>query len=91
MHASISAHLSNEYLLEESTDTWGPNLEEFTKRLGNAAVKERVENLYFTYLFVLRAVMKAGPLLESVDYTTGCAEQDDQTKRLMQQLVGLVV
>lgn len=89
MHASISAHLSNDYLLDEETDTWGPNLEEFTQRLGNIAVKERVENMYFTYLFVLRAVMKAGPLLASIDYSTGCQGQDTETKRLMQQLVGI--
>lgn len=89
MHASISAHLSHDYLLDEETDTWGPNLEEFTQRLGNIAVKERVENMYFTYLFVLRAVMKAGPLLASIDYSTGCQGQDIETKRLMQQLVGV--
>lgn len=89
MHASISAHLSNEYLLNEETDSWGQNLEEFTRRLGNTAVKERVENMYFTYLFVLRAVLKAGPLLESVDYSTGCQDQDEHTKKLMQQLVSM--
>ncbi len=89
MHASISAHLSHDYLLDEETDTWGPNLEEFTQRLGNIAVKERVENMYFTYLFVLRAVMKAGSLLASIDYSTGCQGQDSETKRLMQQLVGI--
>ena len=88
MHASISAHISNEYLTDEASDTWGQSLEEFTQRLGNTAVKERVENMYFTYLFVLRAVMKAGPLLESVDYSTGFPEQDLHTKQLMQQLVG---
>ncbi|KAL3154147.1 hypothetical protein ABBQ32_013672 [Trebouxia sp. C0010 RCD-2024] len=87
MHASISAHLSNEYLMNEETDSWGQNLEEFTRRLGNTAVKERVENMYFTYLFVLRAVLKAGPLLESVDYSTGCQDQDVHTKSLMQHLV----
>ena len=89
MHASISAHLSHDYLMDEETDTWGPNLEEFTQRLGNIAVKERVQNMYFTYLFVLRAVMKAGPLLASIDYSTGCQGQDTETKRLMQQLVGI--
>ena len=89
MHASISAHLSNEYLMNEETDSWGQNLEEFTRRLGNSAVKERVENMYFTYLFVLRAVLKAAPLLESVDYSTGCQDQDIHTKKLMQQLVSM--
>ena len=87
MHASISAHISNDYLVDEDTDTWAQNLEEFTQRLGNTAVKERVENMYFTYLFVLRAVMKAGSLLESIDYSTGCQDQDLHTKELMQELV----
>ena len=73
--------------MNEEMDSWGRNLEEFRRRLGNTAVKERVENMYFTYLFVLRAVMKAGPMLESVNYSTGCQEQDAHTKNLMQQLV----
>jgi ERO1-like protein alpha len=50
---------------------WGPNLNEFHRRLGTAEVRDRVENLYFAYLFVLRAVMKAGPLLQTVPYDTG--------------------
>lgn len=75
--------------MNEETDSWGQNLEEFTRRLGNTAVKERVENMYFTYLFVLRAVLKAGPLLESVDYSTGCQDQDVHTKSLMQHLVSM--
>ena len=28
--------------------------------------RERVENLYFAYLFVLRATLKAAPLLEDI-------------------------
>jgi len=50
-------------------------------------VKDRIENLYFAYLFVLRAVMKAGPYLESAQYTTGVAEHDSHTLTLVQQLV----
>lgn len=87
MHASVSAHIANEYLLDDFTETWGQNLPEFVARLGNAAVKERIENMYFTYLFVLRAVMKAGPMLASVDYSTGCSQDDMETKQLMQKLV----
>lgn len=87
MHASVSAHIANEYLLDDVSETWGQNLPEFVARLGNAAVKERIENMYFTYLFVLRAVMKAGPMLASVDYSTGCSQDDIETKQLMQKLV----
>lgn len=87
MHTSISAHIANEYLLDQEKEIWGQNLPEFIARLGNPAVKERIENMYFTYLFVLRAVMKAGPMLASVDYRTGCSQDDLQTQQLMQQLV----
>ena len=59
MHASISAHIAGEYLLDERAGRWGPNLELFRARLGNEGVRERVENLYFAYLFVLRAALKA--------------------------------
>jgi hypothetical protein len=48
---------------------------------------DRVQNLYFAYLFVLRAVMKAAPLLTSYDYNTGLPEEDAYTRQLITQLV----
>ncbi len=35
---------------------------------------DRVNNLYFTYLFLLRALAKATPILKHYDYATGHAE-----------------
>jgi hypothetical protein len=32
---------------------------------------ERIHNLYFAYLFVMRAISKAGPELMEYDYNTG--------------------
>ena len=87
MHSSISAHIADEYLLDEQAGMWGPNLALFQQRLGNPEASARIENLYFTYLFVLRAFMKAGPLLSSAQYTTGCPQQDAETAGVMQQLV----
>ena len=87
VHASISAHLVNEYLLDEKRGEWGQNFPEFEKRLGNVAVKDRIENLYFTYLFVLRAVVKAGEYLKQVEYKTGFTHEDQQTFDLVNQLV----
>ncbi len=87
MHSSITAHIVSDYLLDEVTQTWGPNLEMFKWRLGNPDVKDRVENLYFTYLFVLRAVIKAGPMLKEVHYDTGSAAEDAHTLQLMRDLV----
>ena len=87
MHASISAHIAREYLLDEAAGRWGPNLPLFQERLGNEGRKEHVENLYFAYLFVLRAVRKAGPLLERVAFETGMPEADARTQALVSQLV----
>lgn len=87
MHSSITAHIVGDYLIDEATNTWGPNIEMFKARLGNPWVRNRVENLYFTYLFVLRAAMKAGPLLASADYSTGSPEEDARTSKLVRRLI----
>jgi hypothetical protein len=34
MHASISTHLTADWLLDEQRGVWGPNLDEFERRLG---------------------------------------------------------
>lgn len=87
MHSSISAHIAKEYLLDEGRDHWGPNLALFQQRLGNEGVRERVENLYFAYLFVLRAALKAGPLLQEIVYDTGSPKEDAHTAELVHRLV----
>lgn len=87
MHSSITSHLVNDYLLDEGSGKWGQNLPAFQARLGNEEAKARVENLYFAYLFVLRAVMKAGPYLASMDYQTGIPAEDANTLQLVQGLV----
>jgi ERO1-like protein alpha len=87
MHSSITAHIVGDYLIDEATGAWGPNLEMFKWRLGNPGVKDRVENLYFTYLFVLRAALKAGPILREVDFDTASPAEDARTKKLVRSLV----
>jgi hypothetical protein len=89
MHTSITIHLVNEWLLDEGNGVWGPNLEEFERRLGGPEHKDRVQNLYFAYLFVLRAVLKAAPLLSSYDYATGLPKEDLMTNKMMKQLVSV--
>ena len=53
----------------------------------HAGVRERVENLYFAYLFVLRATLKAAPLLEDIAYDTGFPKEDARTGELVRRLV----
>lgn len=86
LHASISAHLVAESPLRDDTGevyAWGPDLAEFKRRLGSLELRDRVENLYFAYLFVLRAVQKAAPLLRGVEYSTGLPEEDAATQHFM--------
>ncbi|PNW70516.1 hypothetical protein CHLRE_17g723150v5 [Chlamydomonas reinhardtii] len=88
MHASISAHISANYLLSEERGLWGHNLTDFRMRLGRPELRDRIQNLYFAYLFVLRAVTKAAPLLARYDYVTGFgAEEDAATAQLMKSLL----
>ncbi len=91
MHASISAHIAADYLLDESSGAWGQSLQQFERRLGTPATKSYVENLYFAYLFVLRAVMKAGPALQQADLRSGLSAEDMRTRDLMDQLVSHVL
>ena len=63
IHASITAHIAARYLVDEAARTYGPNVAIFRERL--AAHPERVQNLYFAYLFVLRAVGRAADFLKA--------------------------
>ncbi|CAD6232280.1 unnamed protein product [Miscanthus lutarioriparius] len=85
LHSSISVHIAYDYLLDESTNSWGQNL----PLLYDHVLKypERVQNLYFTILFVLRAVTKAADYLEQADYNTGNPEDDLKTRSLVKQLL----
>ena len=87
MHASISAHIAADYLLDEVKGAWGPSQAQFQARLGGPEAESRVANLYFAYLFVLRAVLKAGPVLARSQYRTGDVGQDALTAGLIQRLV----
>lgn len=55
MHASISTHLSNEYLDTKLMD-YKPNLEQFMIRVGD--YPDRIANLYLNYIVVLKALIK---------------------------------
>lgn len=58
MHASISTHLSNEYLEPDSEDIkdFKPNLKIFMERVGEH--NDRISNLYFNYGLISQAIIK---------------------------------
>ncbi|XP_039004486.1 endoplasmic reticulum oxidoreductin-2-like isoform X2 [Hibiscus syriacus] len=85
LHSSISIHIGSDYLLDEATNLWGHNLDLLYNRV--LRYPNRVQNLYFTFLFVLRAVTKATNYLEQAEYNTGNPTEDLKTQSLMRQLL----
>ena len=71
VHASITSHIAGDYLMNEASREWGPNLALYAARLGGPAHAWRRSNLRFAHAFVARAVAVAGPLLEAADYRVG--------------------
>ncbi|WWC65901.1 uncharacterized protein I303_108523 [Kwoniella dejecticola CBS 10117] len=67
LHASISIHICSEYL-DQTTGEWAPNLDCFISRL--ATHPERLSNVYFNAVLVLRAVARAAPYLRAYDIAT---------------------
>jgi hypothetical protein len=67
-----------------------PSLEVYLDRIGRHP--DRVRNLYFAYLFAVRALVKARPLLAagSLSYlSTGNATEDEATRQLLRRLVNI--
>lgn len=85
LHSSISIHIAADYLLDEANNLWGQNLTLMYDRV--LRYPDRVRNLYFTFLFVLRAVTKAAEYLEQAEYETGNPMEDLKTQSLMKQLL----
>jgi len=89
MHTSISAHLLAKSCLKQASTgeclTWGVNLPEFKARISDHP--RRIENLYFVYLFTLRAVLKAGPQLKSYDFDAGNETEAIKARTLLGDLL----
>ncbi|VEU24169.1 DEKNAAC105386 [Brettanomyces naardenensis] len=68
MHASISTHLSNEYL-DLKTKQYGPNLKQFMFRVGD--FPDRIENIYLNYIIVLKALIKleSSGILDNLEFS----------------------
>ena len=91
LQASISTHIAMNYffggLMDRNDDRekWGVNIPLYTKSVGSHP--DRLNNLYFTFLFVLRAVAKAEYTLGSYRFYTGNATEDEEVSQMMKTLV----
>ncbi|QPG75128.1 hypothetical protein FOA43_002471 [Brettanomyces nanus] len=82
MHASISTHLSNQYL-DLKTKQYGPNLKQFMFRVGN--FPDRIENIYLNYILVLKALIKLESLgiLDNFEFSNQDQLRDELRDMIM--------
>jgi hypothetical protein len=83
LQASISTHIAQHYFYADGRS--GTNIPLFVRAVGSHP--DRMSNLYFTFLFVLRAVTKAGGVLMDYPFHTGQANDDRMVKNLIRTLV----
>ncbi|KAG0320860.1 hypothetical protein BGZ99_004277 [Dissophora globulifera] len=84
LHASISIHICDEYF-NQTSGTWGPNLECFVSRVG--AHPDRLENIYFDYAILVRAVTKLSGYLKNYEFCSGHPEEDARVKAMVDRLI----
>jgi hypothetical protein len=84
LHASISVHICAEYLQADGV-TWAPNLQCFLTRI--AQHPERLQNVYFNYVLLLRALARAGDYIDAFVLRPGDAIADASTRDLLSSLV----
>jgi len=88
LHTSISMHICDEYL-DPSTGQWVPNLQCYLNRIG--LYPERLENLYFAYTLMLRALSRSASYLSSprVELCTGDPQADGLTRKSLDRLIAI--
>ena len=83
LHAEIACHVA-EYYSNEKNEI-APSTSVFMERVGN--YPERIENIFFVFVFLSRAVNKAAPLLLSHNYHTGNTTDLELVQKLMRDLI----
>lgn len=83
LQASISVHIAREYYYPEGR--WGHNYPLFHRAVGEH--RDRVNNLFFAFLFVLRAVVKAKDSLLKYDFGAGDERESAAIRRMIEELV----
>ena len=91
MHSSINIHISETYYPPSKLRPgWEPNLDKFTHKFARnfGDSPERLRNLHFAYVVLLRALERATPFLYNFPFAAGeDVEEDKYTMRLVQRLL----
>ena len=70
MHAATNIHIARFYYMpsrRKGTTDWTPNLQYFRRQVDGHP--ERLKNLHFAFVVLLRALRRASPFLSSYDYS----------------------
>lgn len=86
MHASISAHIAISFL-NTGTGKWEKNFELFHDRVG--AHSDRIKNMFFVYMVVLRALTKASAYLEDFPFLDEKGNPDHKLLELVNSITKL--
>ncbi len=84
LHASISIHICHDFL-DTSTGEWAPNLECFITRI--AEHPERLQNVYFDYVLLLRALSRLGDSRDNFSLRAGDAIEDGAAVEQLDELI----
>ena len=85
LQSSISTHIAKSFYYPPPVDKWGTNLPLFLTAVGNH--QDRLTNLYFTFLFLVRAAEKAKNLLIIYPIDSGNATDDALAHKLLLDLL----
>jgi len=84
MHASTSVSIFQEYFApKKKGDPWRPNPQKFISHFNDHP--DRLKNLHFAFVVVLRALFKAKDFLANYDYSS--TEDGEQSRGLMNLLM----
>ncbi|KAJ2038463.1 endoplasmic oxidoreductin-1 [Coemansia sp. RSA 376] len=87
LHASTSTHICADYF-NATSNKWEPNLNCFIARIG--AFPDRLQNIYFNFVLLTRALQKMEPYLAAYDYSTNAKKEDRAVARLIPKLLKTV-
>lgn len=85
-HASITLSIC-EHFHDPITRENGPNTDCYYYRLGQFT--DRLKNIYFTFLFLLRATQHASSFLSKYHYNTGDVAEDSLVSKNINDLLGV--
>ncbi|KAJ1966027.1 endoplasmic oxidoreductin-1 [Dipsacomyces acuminosporus] len=84
LHASTSTHICSDYF-NSTSGRWEANLNCFIARIG--AFPDRLQNIYYNFILLTRAIQKMEPYISSYDYRIGSPKDDKAVKMLMPKVL----